>query len=124
MAEHFFGERRIRIGILAEGEELFFAEETVAAGDGERNDDAVARLEVPHFAADFNDFAHEFVAENIAFLEGRHEPVIKVKVRAANGGRGDFHNAITVVENLWVRHTFDRELFLAVPAQCFHEMFL
>ena len=43
-----------------------FAEETIAAGDGEGHDDAVADLKVLDRRADLDHFAHELVAENVA----------------------------------------------------------
>ncbi len=46
--------------------ELLLAEIAVAAGDVERNDDAVADLELAVSLTDLDDFAHGFMAENVA----------------------------------------------------------
>ena len=66
------------------------AEEAAAAGDGERDDDAVAELQVLHVGADFDDLAHELVAEDVAGLHGRDEAVVEVEVGAADRGQRDF----------------------------------
>ena len=43
---HLLGERRVRIRVLAERPVVVLALPAVAAGDGERDDDAVADLEI------------------------------------------------------------------------------
>ena len=89
-----FHQVRVGIGVVAGGPELLLAEEAVAAGDGERNDDAVAALEIGHFLADFLDDAHEFVAEDVARFHGGDEAVEEMKVRSADRGAGDFDDGV------------------------------
>jgi hypothetical protein len=57
---------------------------TAAAGDGKGDDDAVADLQVFHARADFDDLAHEFVADDVAFFHRRHEAVVEMKIGAAD----------------------------------------
>src|SRR5205807_1035675 len=66
IAPELLGHPRIWIRVLAERKHLLAAMQTVAAGDGERIDDAVADGEVLHGAADFDDLPHELMAENVA----------------------------------------------------------
>ena len=79
----------------------------VAAGDRERDDDAVADLEVVHAAADLDDLAHELVPEDVALLHRRDVAVVEVQVGAADRGRRDPHDRVAVVEDLRVGDVLD-----------------
>jgi hypothetical protein len=48
----------------------------------ERYDDALTGMEGFDGRSDPVDDAHEFVAENVALLEGEYLPVVQVKIRA------------------------------------------
>jgi hypothetical protein len=78
MAEQFLRDRRIWVGVVAQGEHLFLTEETIAAGDRKGSHYAVAGAQVFDFAADFNDFAHELVAEDIALFHRRNVAVVQM----------------------------------------------
>src|SRR3954467_384222 len=85
MAHQFLGLLLVAIGGVAAGPEFFFAKETFATTDGERNDHAVAFFKFRNAAADFDDFTHRFVPEDIAFFHRRHVMIVKMKIRSADG---------------------------------------
>ena len=64
--------------------QLVLAHEAVAAGDVERDDDAVARGDVRDLGADLLDDAHRLVAEDVALVDERAEHLVEVKVGAAD----------------------------------------
>lgn len=74
------------LGGLALGEQTLIAHETVPAGDLEGNDDAVARSDVRHLAADLLDDSHGLVAENVAGLHERPHDLIQVQIGTADAG--------------------------------------
>src|SRR5918992_4769596 len=98
MAEHLLGHPGIRIGVLAEGEQLFSAEETLPTGNWKRRDAPIADADIPCLASHLDHFAHEFMAEHVPLLHRRHEAVVEVQIRATNGRRGDLNDGITPVE--------------------------
>lgn len=64
-------------GVVAERCKRLFAEETVTAGDQEWIDDAIAHLNSLDFAANFNNFSHKFMPDNVAatfFLDKNGQP--------------------------------------------------
>ena len=70
---------------------------------------------------EFDDFAHHFMAENVAFLHRHDDAVVKVQIRAADRGGGDFDNGIARVEKLRIGNFFDPHVMFSVPDNCFHE---
>lgn len=56
----------IGIGAVAGGPEFLLAEKTVAARNGERDDNPVAALEIFHFLSYFFNNAHELVSHDVA----------------------------------------------------------
>jgi hypothetical protein len=116
VAEQLLSQPRVRVGVLAQGEQLLLAVPAVSASDRERNDDAVANLQVRDAAAGLHDLAHELVAEDIALLHRRDEAVVQVKIRAADRGRGHAHDGVTPVHDRRIRHVVDAHVVLAVPA--------
>ena len=58
----------VGIGSLAARVKAALLEKTFAASDRERNDDAVADLEVFDVGADLDHLAHGFMSENVAFF--------------------------------------------------------
>jgi hypothetical protein len=65
---------------LAEREQTTLAHGAFAAGDRERNDDAVTDLELGVAAADLDDLAHGFMAHDVAGMHAWHESAIEMEV--------------------------------------------
>src|SRR5207248_7785286 len=87
--EHFVGEVLVAVGALADREIAALALVALAANDRERHDDAVANLKLLVLGSDLDNFAHEFVAHDVAGLHPGHEAVIEVQVGAADCGARD-----------------------------------
>src|SRR6185295_12729988 len=104
MTKHLLGHPRIRIRVLTQRKHLFLAEETVATRDRKRHDDAIADLQIRHFAANFHDLTHELMTENIATLHRGNETVVKVQVGTTDRRRADLHDRVALVEDLWIRN--------------------
>jgi hypothetical protein len=114
------GDIRVRVRGVAARVERLLAEPARAAGNRERHDHAVALFEVRHGAADFDDLAHRLVAEDVALLHRRHEPVEEVQVGAADAAGGDPDDRIAGVLDLGVGNGVDANVASAVPTQGFH----
>src|SRR5690606_15443310 len=80
MSHHFRRPLGVRIGFIAEGEKGSLTEIALATGNGERNNNAVADIQPGNGRAFLDDLAHEFMAEDVAFLHSGRQPVIEVKV--------------------------------------------
>src|SRR5918998_5284246 len=93
----------------------------VAARDRERHDDPVTDLEILHAAADLDDLAHELVPEDVALLHRRHEAVVEVQVRTADGRRRDSDDRVVTVQDLRVRDVLDLDVAGAHPAHSLHD---
>src|SRR4030095_13007355 len=119
-AVHFFGHPRIGIGVVAKRPELFLAVETIAAGDRERDDDAIANFQFLVAAAHFHDLAHEFVAEDVALLHGWDVAVVDMQIGPADRGRGDLDDRIARIDDLRIGDAFDADVFFAVITDRFH----
>jgi hypothetical protein len=74
------------------------------AGDRERHDHAVADLQLRHSGSDIDDFPHELVAEDVAALHRRDEPVEQVQVRAAYRRQRDLDDRVARVQDRRIRH--------------------
>ena len=94
---------------------------TLSAGNGERDDNPVSLFDFFYFATDLDDFAHEFVAENVARLHGRNVAVIKMKVGPTNRCVSDAHDGIARVQDDRIIDTFNSDFVLALPAKRFHD---
>src|SRR5205807_5127984 len=92
----------------------------VAAGDVERDDDAVARLDMGNARADGLYHAHGLVTEDVARGHVRRHDLVEVKVRAANAARGDAHDGVRGLLDARVRYLLDSYISLAVPRDCLH----
>ncbi len=112
--------RRVRIRHVAAGEELLRAEEALAAGDDERYDDAVTLLEFRHHAADLDDDSHRLMAEHVAFLHLHHVTVVKMQIRPADRGGGDFDDRVRRFLNHRIGNRINADVRFAVPAECSH----
>ena len=82
------------LGGLALRLEVARAHPAVSAGDVERDDDAVADLEIPCLGPDLLDDAHRLVAEDVALVEERPEDLVEVQVGAADRGARDAHDRV------------------------------
>ena len=65
----------VAVAALAHREVAALALIALAADDRERHNDAVANFQRLIVAADLDDFAHEFVAHDVAGLHAGHEAV-------------------------------------------------
>src|SRR4030095_16442907 len=99
---------------------LIFAKVAVATRDGERDDDAVTNLEPRILRADFDDLAHELMAEDIALLHCRDVAVVDVEIGAADRGCRHLDNGVAWIEDDGVGHGLDPNCFLAFPADGAH----
>src|ERR1051325_3189537 len=86
MTKHLLRHPRVWIRVFTQRKHLFLAEETVAAGNRKRHDDAVANIQVGHFSPHLDYFAHEFMTEDIAALHRRNKTVVEVQIRSADRG--------------------------------------
>lgn len=73
MAPQLFGLAAIGVGALAAREVAPLAEETLAARNGERDDDAVAGFQLLVLRPDLDYFAHGFVTDDVAALHAGDE---------------------------------------------------
>src|SRR4029079_663436 len=120
IAVELLGHPRIRIRVVAERPELLLAEIAVATRDGEGDDDAVADLETGVVFADFDDFAHELVTEDVALLHRRDESVRAMQIGAANRSRRDLDNGVARIQDLWIGDGRDGNLLCPFEADGSH----
>src|SRR5829696_2306261 len=113
-------ERLIRIRGVAEREEATLAKPAGAARDRERNDDAIANLELRHSRADLDHLAHRLMTEDIPLFHRWHVAVIDMEVGAANTTRGNPHDGVSRVDDLRVRHGFAADVFTTMPNERAH----
>jgi hypothetical protein len=100
--------------------EAAVAHEATAAGDVERDDDAVARLHVLDSRAHFLDDAHRLVAEDVAGLEERPHHLVQMKVGPADAARGDADDCIRRLLELRVGDALHANVPPTVPDKCSH----
>src|SRR5438067_737458 len=79
IAPHGLGRAGVGIRVVAERVHSFLTIEAVAAGNRERDDDAIAHLEPFDFVADFHDFA-QLMAEDVAVHHAGYKSVIEVQI--------------------------------------------
>ena len=121
MPVHGIGEPRVRVAVVAQRPQAALTEEAVAARDRKRHNHLVAHRQfVADALAHLDHFAHELVAQNVAALHRGNEAVVQVQVAAANGGRGDFDDRVTGVQDLGVGNLGHAHIVFAVPAKRFH----
>jgi hypothetical protein len=105
---------------LALREEALVAHEAVVARDDERDDDAVADLELRDGAADLLDDAHVLVPEDVVLLEERAEDLVEVEVGSADRGRRDADHRVGVLLDHGVGDLLDLDVVDALPGECLH----
>src|SRR4029453_334746 len=85
-------------------------------------DDAIADLQVLDVAPDFHHFAHELVAEHVAFHHGLHEAVVKMQVGAEGGRRRNGDDRVALVQDLRLGDVAHFHLLRAHPTGGFHRV--
>src|SRR5262249_45995495 len=81
-----------------------------AAGDGRRDDDAVADLEVAHVRSDLLDDADAFVAEDGPRLHPRQRAADHVQIGAADGARREPHDGVGLGLDRRLRHVVEPDV--------------
>src|SRR2546423_4956357 len=120
MAKHFLGNPGVRVAVLAQRPHVVLTGPALAARNRKRHNHTIPDFDLFYFLTDFDHFAHELVAENVTALHRWHESVEQMKIGSTDCRRRDTYDGVTVVENLWVRHVFDFDVFRALPAVCSH----
>src|SRR4051794_13065463 len=100
------------------------AEETAAATDGERDDDAVADFEIADVLAHFDYLAHKFVAQNVALFHPGDVAVVDMEIGPADRRGRRFDESVALVQELRLRNIFHAYVMRAVPAECLHRCLL
>src|SRR5690242_13560196 len=121
VAEHLVGEMPLAIGGLADREIAALALFAFAANDGERNNDAIARLQFSvHSGADLDHFAHSLMAHDVAGQHGRDEVVEQVQVGAADRATRDLDDGVAWILNLGISNSVAADILLAMPNERLH----
>src|SRR4051794_38687385 len=115
MSPHLLRHPCVRVRIFAYGEKPVLTGKTAAARDRKWNYNSVALLQVIHTTPHVHDFSHKFMAENVAALHRRNKAVVKVEIGAADRGRGDFNDGVSLIQNLRVGHLFHPHVLFANP---------
>src|SRR3712207_4288911 len=87
----------------------------VTAGDREGHDHAVADLQIPDLAAEFDHFPHELVPEDVAGVHGGNSIVVKVQVRTADRGQTHFDYDVRRVLQDRLGDLFHPHVLLSMP---------
>ena len=106
----------IGVGAIAAGEQALLAEPALAAADRERDDDAVADLEIGHLGAELDHLAHILMAQDVAALHRRLIAVEKVEIGAADRAGRDLDDRVARMFNFWVRNGVHADVALSMPA--------
>jgi hypothetical protein len=122
VTENLVGHLLVAVGALADGKIAATALVALAANDGERNDDPIADGKLLVSRTDLDNLAHEFVTHDVTGLHARHEAVIEMKVRAADGAARHLDDGIPRLLDLRVGDRVAADVGLAVPAERAHEM--
>src|SRR3954454_2438470 len=101
---------------------MAFTIHAVAAGDRERHHHAVADLQLLHIAADLDNLAHEFMAQDVTLFHRRDEAVIQVQVGPADRRGGDPDDRVVRVQDLGIGHLLYPDIVLAHPASGSHDV--
>ena len=115
MAPELLSHLVIGIRALAAREEAFLAEKAFSARDREWNHHPITDLELLICRTDLENFAHGFMAENVALLHRGHDAVEKMEVRSADRAGGDLDDGVASVLDLGIRHALAADIVLAVP---------
>jgi len=124
VAEHLGRLRRIAIRALADREVAALALVALPAGNGERDHHAVADLQVLRLRADFHDFAHKFMAHDVAGFHAGHEAIEQMQVGPADCARAHLDDRVARVLDDRIGDGVVADVVFAVPAKCFHQNLL
>src|SRR3954463_16359121 len=116
MTQHLLGDPRVGVAVLPQRPQIVLATPALAARNGEGNDHAVSGFELFHFLSDFDYFAHELMAEDVAVLHRRHESIEEMEIGAAYRGRSDAQDGIAVLQDFRIGYIFDFDVLRAFPA--------
>jgi hypothetical protein len=121
--EDLVGQILVAVGRLAHRVVAAVALVALAAGDRERDDDAVADLELAlGLGPDLDHLAHRLVAHHVAALHAGHEAVEEVQVGAADRRARDLHDRVARVFDLGIGHRVAADVLRAVPDQRAHDV--
>src|SRR6185312_5455668 len=122
MSPQLLGHLVVRVRPLAARKEALLAEETLAAGDRERHHYPVANFELLVVGSDLDDFAHSFMAQDIALFHRRHHAVEQMEIRATDGTGRNLDDGISPVLDRRIRHRLAADVVFAVPSQRLHRV--
>ena len=89
IAEERLLQLRVRVGVVAQRVEVPLTVPAPSARDKRRHHHPLARFNLFDLSADFDDFTHKLVADNVARAHRRDKAVDKVQVGAAGRRQGD-----------------------------------
>ena len=110
----------IGIAAFAAGIKSPLAEETLAAGDCEGHDDAIADLQGRVLAAHFDDLSHGLVSDDVTGMHVRDRALVDVKIRAANRAGRHLDDGVTTILDDRVGDAFAADVVLAMPGEGLH----
>ena len=112
----------VAIGPLADREVAALTLLAFAAGNREGDHDTVADLQLAiDAAAHFDNFAHRFVAHDVALLHARHEVVVEVQIRAADRAARHLEDRVALMFDFGVGDSVAADVRRAVPDQSFQQ---
>jgi hypothetical protein len=93
----------------------------MAAGNIKGNNNLLAWPHTLDRGTDFQDFAHGFVAQNVARPHAGNITVVQMKVGSADRRGRHFNYGIVRVDQVGKMDVFNFDGVLALPTECFHE---
>ena len=112
----------IRVCIVAGSPQLLLAEKTLTAGNGERDDNAVAALQIINRRADLFHDAHELVPENVSLLHRWDKSVKEMKVGPADSCARDLDDRIVRIQDRRIFDIVNLHLATSHPTERFHDL--
>jgi hypothetical protein len=121
MPKREVGDILVSVGALADGEISSLTLIALTADDGERNDHAVAYLELLVGLSNLDDLAHKLVAHDVAGAHPWHVAVIEMEIRATDRAACDFNDRISRIFDHGIRNCIATDVVCSVIAKRFHE---
>ena len=115
------GRGAVRVRVVALCVIAFAAVGAVAAGNGGRDDDAVADVDIAHALADLFDDADALMAEDGAFLHAAESATHEMQVGAADRRGGYANHRIGTGLHLGLRYVVQADVANVVEYHCFHD---
>ena len=100
--------------------QVMSAHPAVAAGDVERDHDAVADRHLGHIATDLLHDPHRLVSQHVSGVEVRRQHGVEVQIGAAQPRRGDAHDDVCRFLDRGVGDVGDAHVADALPRESFH----